>query len=117
MISETRIGCDQNLEALTFGYFEQLTVLERRPPAFVSGGHFVLREKFAQRDRRALIEKYAHSGRSERTARRVLEDGAGLLEGDTGEPFDELSQWDAIFEIFKQGGDGYTRTAKHPGAA
>jgi len=35
LLSEMRIGCDQNLEAIAFGCFEQLAVLERRPATFV----------------------------------------------------------------------------------
>jgi len=49
-----------------------------------------------------LIKKYAHSGRSECTARSVLEHGTNLIERDAGEPFYELRQRDAIFEIFEQ---------------
>ena len=40
-----------------------------------------------------------------------------LFECDTTEPFDELGERSAIFEILEQRGHGHARTAKHPSAA
>ena len=64
-----------------------------------------------------MIKKYAHSSWSERTARRVLENGADLIERDTGEQLHELCQWNGIFEILEESGNGHASTSKHPRAA
>ena len=82
LVSEARVGCDKNLEAFTFGYVEQLAILERGPAAFVSGGNVVLRQEFTQRNRCALIEKDTHSNWRQRAARSMLEDGANLVKRD-----------------------------------
>jgi hypothetical protein len=39
----------------------------------------MLRQRLAQRNRRALIEQYAHLGRSQCTTRSVLQHGANLV--------------------------------------
>jgi hypothetical protein len=49
----------------------------------------MLRKRIAQRDRGALVEQYAHSGRSQRAPLRMLQDGAHLFECDTREPLNE----------------------------
>ena len=72
MVSEARVGRNKNLEAFALGRVKQLAILERGPAAFVRCRDFVLRQCFAQRDWRALIEEYAHSGRCQRAARGVL---------------------------------------------
>ena len=77
----------------------------------------MLREEFAQRDRRALIKKYAHSSGSEGAACRVLENGADLIERNTWEQLDELCRRNPIFEILEESGNGYASTTKNPSAA
>src|SRR5207253_10181459 len=50
-------------------------------------------------------------------ARRVLEHGADLIERDTREQLHELCQWNSIFEILEESGNGHASTSKHPRAA
>ncbi len=50
----------------------------------------MLPKGLAQRDRGTLVEQDAHLSRSQGAPLRVLQDGAHLLKGDAGEPFDEL---------------------------
>ena len=47
----------------------------------------------------------------------MLENGADLIERDTGKQLHELCQWNAIFEILEESGNGYASTAKNPRAA
>ena len=50
----------------------------------------VLRQDSPQWDWSALVEQYAHSGRSECATRSMLQHGADLLDGDAGKPLNEL---------------------------
>lgn len=59
----------------------------------------VLRQYFPQRNRRTLVEEYSHSGWSQGAARRVLQHGANLIEGDAWKPLHELGHQGAIFEV------------------
>jgi hypothetical protein len=77
----------------------------------------VLRKRFPEWGRDALVEEYAHSGPSQRAARRMLKDGAHLFEGDSRKPLDELRYLSAVFEILKQRRYGHSGTAEHPGPA
>ena len=67
----------------------------------------------------ALIEKNAHSGNlGHREAfGRMLKHRTHLLDSDAGEPLNELSYLDSIFQVFEESGNGYPRAAKHPAAA
>ena len=109
-----RIGRHENVEAFVFGYSEQLAVLERRPPSLVSCGDFMLRQGLAQRYRGALVEKDAHSGRSQGAPCCVFEHRAYLVEGDPGEQLDKLGHRDTILEIFEQRRDGHAGAAEQP---
>lgn len=72
-------------------------------------------EVFAKRDRRALVEKDAHSGRFER-AGGVLKHGADLFKRDARKPGNKVGNLSPVFEILEQGCDGNAGTAKHPSA-
>lgn len=50
----------------------------------------MLRQRLSERDGGALIEQYAHLGRSQRTPCGVLQDIARLFERDAWKPLDEL---------------------------
>jgi len=41
-------------------------------------------------DRSALVEQYAHLGRSHGTSRSVFQNGANLFKGDAGKPLNKL---------------------------
>ncbi len=72
-------------------------------------------EVFTKRNRNALVEKNAHSGRFER-AGRVFEYCTDLIERDARKPSDEVRDLGPVFEILEQGGNGNTRAAKDPSA-
>ncbi len=46
----------------------------------------------------------------------MLQHGASLLDGDSGEPLDELRYERTVFEVLEERGDRHPRTAKHPRA-
>lgn len=71
----------------------------------------------AQRGGRALIEEDSHSGRSQGAPCRMLQNGANLLRGYTGEPVHEFRDLSAILEILEQGRHGNPSAAKYPSAA
>lgn len=90
LVPKVRVGRNQKRESFALGRVEQLAVSQRRPAALVGGGDLVLLQGVAQRDRSSLIEEYAHLGWSQRAPCSVFQDGTNLLEGDAGEPLDEL---------------------------
>jgi hypothetical protein len=47
----------------------------------------------------------------------VLQDGTGLLQGNTRKPLKEISELRPVFKVFKQGRHGNSCTSKHPSAA
>lgn len=47
----------------------------------------------------------------------IIEDGFNLVAGDTGEPFEEVVQPCAVFEVLEQGSDGNARAGEKPGTA
>ena len=73
------------------------------------------RKKSAQRYRRALIKKNAHSSRRQRAARDVLENGTDLLERDAREQLHEFSNRNAVFKILEQCRERHASVAKYPG--
>ena len=77
----------------------------------------MLRQGIAQRDRGALVEQYAHLGRSQRTSCCVLQDRARLPEGDAWKPLDELRHQRPVLEVLEQRRHRYARTPEHPGSA
>ncbi len=77
----------------------------------------MLRKRIAQRDRGALVEQYAHSGRSQRAPLRMLQDGAHLFEGDTWEPLNELGHQATVFEVLEQGCYRHSGTSEHSRSA
>jgi len=79
LVAQARVRGDENLEAFALSGIEQFAILELRPTAFVRSRNLVLRQRLAQRNRRALIEQYTHSGRSQCTTRGVLQHGANLV--------------------------------------
>lgn len=101
MIPQVLISGNQNLEAVFLSGVNQLTILQLRPAALEGGGDFMLREKLTQRDWRALIEKDPHLSRSQSAARRMLKYSTGLLKGNTGEPFQKLSDLSTVFEVLE----------------
>ena len=116
LVPEVRIGCDEDSKSTVLSGVEKFAVLQLRPAALVGGGDFVVRQMVPQGSWRALVEKDAHLRRDERTARRMLEYSANLLERDAWKPFDELPHRRSVFEIFKEGSDGHTSSAEHPDA-
>ena len=64
-----------------------------------------------------MIEEYAHSGLSQGASGSVLQYGANLFQSHTGEPFDELRDKCAVFQIFEQRCHGHACTTEDPGAA
>ena len=57
---EVRVGRNENSKALVFGRFEQFAVLQLRPPAFISGSYFVMRQRMAEWNRDTLVKQNAH---------------------------------------------------------
>ena len=74
----------------------------------------MVRQMKPQRRRSALIEEDAHLRRREGAARCVFKHGANLLEGDPGEPFDEMPYRRAIFQILEEGSDRHASSAEDP---
>ena len=112
LVSQACIGGDENLEAFAFSGIEEFTVLELRPTAFVRRRNLMRPQRFAQRNRCALIEQYAHLGRSQSTPRSVFQHGANLVQRHPGEQIDKLTGRDAVFEILEQGGDGHASASE-----
>ncbi len=65
----------------------------------------------------ALVEENSHLCWGKSATGGVFQDSARLRQGYAGEPLDELTNWDTIFEVLEQGCDRYTSPAEHPGAA
>lgn len=84
------------------------------PAHFASGGNLVARQGVPQRNRSALIEQDAHSGRSQRAAGSVLQDGPNLFERDTVKPLDELRRGGAVLQILEHCSHRDAGAAKHP---
>ena len=61
-----------------------------------------------------MVEEYAHLRRGKGAAPRMLQHGASLLDGDSGEPLDELRYEGTIFEVLEERGDRHPGTAEHP---
>lgn len=83
----------------------------------VSGRHFVVRQRLPQRDRGALVEKYAHLSGSQCTPRGVLQDRANLLDRHSRKPLYKLGHQRTVFKIFKQRCHGHAGATEYPGAA
>ena len=81
------------------------------------GHDLMMGEALAQWDGCSLIEKNAHSGRSQGTASGMLEHCSCSLDRDARKPLDKLRDGCTILEILEQGGHRYARAAKDPGAA
>jgi hypothetical protein len=77
----------------------------------------MLRKRIAQRDRGALVEQYAHLGRSQRAPLRVLQDGADLFECDAWEPLNELGHQGTVFEVLEQCCHRHSGPSEHPRSA
>ena len=77
----------------------------------------MVRQGLPQRDRSALVEKYAHSGGSQCTPRGVLQDRANLLQRYAREPLHKLGHQRTVFKIFKQRCHGHAGTTEYPSAA
>ena len=77
----------------------------------------MLRQQQPEWRRSTLVEQYAYLGRSQSAARRMLQYGAYLLNGDAGKPFNELRYERAIFEVLEEGGDRHSSAVKHPSPA
>lgn len=114
---ELRVGREEDCKAFALSSVEQFAIPELRPAAFERGGNLVLPKKIPQRDRGALVEEDAHSGRSQRAPLRMLQYGAHLLEGDAGEPVDELGRQGAVLEVLEKCCDRYPGTLKYPRSA
>jgi len=72
------------------------------------------RKKSAQRYRRALIKKNAHSSRCQGTTRGVLEHGTDLLERNARKQLHEFRDRHTVFKILEQRRNGHARAPKYP---
>ena len=75
------------------------------------------RQRAPQRHGRALIKENTQLRECDRTTRRMGQDGADLRQRHPGEPLHEVMDWHIVFQIFEEGYDGYTRSAKQPRTA
>ena len=114
LIFEIQISGNQGHESVAFRSAKELTVLELGPPAFICSDDFVVSQRLAQWDGRALIEKDAHLCWGQGTAGCMLQNRTHLLGGYARKPLDELRYLGSVFEILEQCGNGYSRAAKYP---
>lgn len=115
-MSQVPIGRDEDIEPARFRLREEVPIAEDRPPHLEGRHDFMLCEGASQRRWHPLIEEDAHSGRCEGTGS-VREHGTRLGEADAREPVDKILDLSPVLQVLEQGGNGYTGTAKHPGAA
>ena len=76
----------------------------------------MLDKRVAQWRRRAVVEENPHLCNSERTAGRVLQYGARLLQRDPWEPLKKLVDRSIVFKVLEQCRDGHASASKDPGA-
>src|SRR5450432_1001903 len=81
------------------------------------GRYFVMRQRLMQRDRGALVEKYAHLSWSQCAPRDVLQDRANLLQRHARELLHKLRHQRSVFKIFKQRCLRHTGITEYPSAA
>ncbi len=105
------------MKACPFGPGNELTIAQARPATLACGFDFVSTQHVPQRCGSALIEQDAHSGSCQRTACGVVQDRAGLFQGDSREPLNELMDASVVFEVLEEGSDRNPRAAKDPDAA
>lgn len=79
LVLEVQICRYQHLEPVPLCCIKELTVPQGGPAALVRRLYDMHRQRVAQRDRCALIKKYAHSSGYHCTPCRVFEDFSGLL--------------------------------------
>ena len=84
-----------------FGRVEQVAVRQRIPASLECCGNVVRGQQLSQRDRGTLIEENSHSGGGQGASSSVLQDCSDLFERDPGEPFHEVRDERAIFEILE----------------
>ncbi len=64
-----------------------------------------------------MVKEDAQLRDGDRTTGRMGQDGPHLCDRHAGKPFDELVNWDIIFEILEECRDGHARPAKQPSTA
>lgn len=89
LISKILVGGDQNRKAVLFGLLQQLTIFQMVPAQLEGRSDLVGGEVFTKRNRRALVEKNAHSSRFEGTGG-VLKYGTDLFNCHAREPGNEV---------------------------
>jgi hypothetical protein len=102
-VAQVPVGADENIEP-AFSRSQEFAVAQTRPTELESGFDLMAGEMLPQRDRRALVEQNTHTAgalRGLETAGRVLEDVVNLLAGDAGEPFQELLDRGAAFDVLE----------------
>ena len=102
LVPEVLVSGDEDLEPGLLGCRDEVAIRELRPALLVRGCNRMAGQRFAQRRRCTLIEENLHSSGFESASGRMLQNGARLLSGDTGEPIDEVVQRCVVFEVLEE---------------
>jgi len=122
LIPEILVGGKEEIESVFLGGDQQLAVSQSIPPEINSNGYLMRGQVSFYRDRRPLIEEYAHLLRSVcrglvKTARREFDYSFHLGSIQTGEPFHDVVNVRTGFQIFKDGGNRHSGVFQNPCAA